>query len=420
MTTRRVHFVGDWCPFALAIALIKDTVEVFFHVVAPEPPDEEKVLPPGMSIRWYSTWRQLGEGVKEISRPSDLIFYVDHFSNLGEAQQIRAVDLGARLELDRGFAAMFIKKLAPWIKIPRTTTDPDKAQMFPGDKVVVKFDENQYVVKQRFPGNSIRTMVLYKRDLFLKTTNFQGAVYQEFIEGEEVGFGGFMGAEGKFLQPFTMIQEYKRRYPKQIRSTEMTGESGSCGQFMTWTELDQLSFPIGDLMRAHEVKIRGHVGFFDINCMVTPDGEMYFLEYTTRMPHPTEAQVAACAFSYTELLFGLWEGMKEFPVRSKYFASVLIKNGIPALQYLVSTPPQDTNKWAISNTAGITKNGHFLASEASEDICLVTAFGQDIPESVKNLYECTTKIEGAGVYYLTDVGADWNPIKSVMCQGVVA
>ena len=338
----------------------------------------------------------------------DLTFATDHIPGLS-AIAYNAIGVSkSRIELNRLGGISFISSLSKDIRIPKSVATLTEAMALKSEHIVVKMENNHF---HRTFGD-FKTFILSKRDLvhMKPLLDRSKAIYQEFIKGNEVAFGGYFGGAGKFVRPFTWIQEYKRLYPASIRNMVISGESGSCGEFTP-----NLPPTLEKILLAHEPLLGDYCGFIDINTMMTPQGDTYFLEYTSRMGFPTEYElVSLLNQSYTSFLSGLRSG-KDFKVKSRHFASLKVVDEFwGQVPYTISIPNTPRGVYVAGMNAipqeekfanGVSK---LWRAGYSEDQLLVTATGKSVEESATKLYDYVKKIEGMAIYYIErDVGSNW-------------
>ena len=329
----------------------------------------------------------------------DLTFATDHIAGLAKIAYNAIGVSPINIELNRKGGIELIQKLAPSIRIPKSVYTFEDALSIKTPYVVVKMENN--VFNNAF--GKLKTFILSKSDLLnmrplLEKTR---ALYQEYIVGKEVAFGGYFGG-GHFVRPYTWIQEYKRVDPQSINNQIICGESGSCGTFTP-----NLPFGLADVLTAHEPALKGYTGFIDINTMITPKGDTYFLEYTSRMGFPTEYELLSVLDqSYSSFLLGLLAG-KDYKVKSECFASVKVTDYFRGtVPYTITTPRPPKGVYVVPVNA-IRKNRVWEAA-FTEDQLVVTGTGANVEECSKALYQYLHTIKGVGIHYLEhDVGNNW-------------
>ena len=374
-------------------------VDVFFKDQKPFVDDEK-------GLYAFRTIKDVA--AKYLAAKYDLTFATDHIPGL-PAIAYNAIGVSkSRIELNRLGGISFISSLSKDIRIPKSVATLTEAMELKSDHVVVKMENNRF----HHTFGNFKTFILNKRDLAHMKPLLESsrAIYQEFIKGNEVAFGGYFGGAGKFVRPFTWIQEYKRLHPVSIRNMVISGESGSCGEFT-----HNLPPVLEKILLAHEPLLGDYCGFIDINTMMTPQGDTYFLEYTSRMGFPTEYElVSLLNQSYTSFLSGLRSG-KDFKVKSRHFASLKVVDEFwGQVPYTISIPNTPRGVYVAGMNAipqeekfanGVSK---LWRAAYSEDQLLVTGTGKSVEESATKLYDYVKKIEGMAIYYIErDVGSNW-------------
>lgn len=107
----------------------------------------------------------------------------------------------------------------------------------------------------------------------------QGIHVQRRIEGVEVGVGGFFDGRD-FVRPLPLIFESKRLYAGDAGI--LTGGMGVC---VRWGEPTPIFERTVARLRDRLAQ-ENYRGFFDLTCMVNPDG-IFPLEFTARFGYPT-------------------------------------------------------------------------------------------------------------------------------------
>jgi len=299
----------------------------------------------------------------------------------------------ASLELDRFKGEELARNFK--FKVPKTTTSIEEAIKFKGEKILIKSLNSEDI-----PAYSIKTVLVYKEDLeYLKTTNLSNCLFQEFIEGDEIAFGGYYSGS-RFIEPYTFIQEYKQAY-SNINNLIMTGESGSCGEYT-----DNLPLVFYNILKEHEPFIKGHRGFFDINTLISKEGDIYFLEYTPRMGFPTEYEtIALLDIPYSKFINCILNN-EDYSVRNRYFSSAKI-TALTEAPFVITCP--ETDKFIATNVScNRLSKDRWLYPNFREDLLIVTGLGDSVKECSKNLYEGLSNVKGYGIYYLDKgIGDRW-------------
>ena len=153
-----------------------------------------------------------------------------------------------------------------------------------------------YVAKS--PEDLIWKLEQWKRQSKLKGT----FILQEKVEGIECGVGRWFGPGG-FNAGYEHNVEFKKLMPGDCGPN--TGEMGSFLQVSRKSKLGRMVLdPLGDTLER-----LGYVGCIDVNCIVTPEGKPYPLEFTMRPGWPAfNIQQAIQRGDHAEWLLDLIEG----------------------------------------------------------------------------------------------------------------
>lgn len=359
-------------------------------------PKGKFVNPFNVIPHFFKNQNELREHVKNVN--PDLFIKCSHANNIvyKKGHYIGSNNFTKKLENDRLFGIDFIKKISK-LKVARTTSDVKEAMSFKTDKLIVKSNNSNVINRIGY-----KTVLIYKRDLEMFAPFLKNVIFQEFIEGHEIAFGGYYG-NGRFVRPYTYIQEYKQAYPKELGNLILSGESGSCGYF-----LDKLPTEMQSIIDAHESYLGDYAGFFDLNTIIDKKGDMYFLEYTSRMGFPTEYETLSMLDqSYLSFLLGVVQG-KDYNVKAKCFCSVKVIDNEGVAPYSIAVPTKLKNA-LIVNVGCEKKGNYYYPLLLREDLLVVTGYSNtSIAEAREVMYKCAGKINGYGIYYLAnDVGTAW-------------
>jgi len=212
-------------------------------------------------------------------------------------------------EKDRCFSARLAE--ACGMKVPQAWSCKTKQEAIERieqqqGKVVLKGDE-------QYRGNSdFRTVVPQTPDdliYFLEgTSSFdrQGSILLlEKIEGIEVGFGAWFNGQ-EFLPPYYVDFEHKVACNAN-RSGVLTGEVGT----LLFHDFD-LTLKAWKVMTRFAGALREQGtfhGLLDVNCILTPSGDLYFLEFTSRFGKPTlELVLSQVAGDVGDMLYNVASG----------------------------------------------------------------------------------------------------------------
>lgn len=105
-------------------------------------------------------------------------------------------------------------------------------------------------------------------------------ILQEFVEGIEMAVGGWFGPYG-WSEGWCENFEFKKLCNGDLGVA--TGEQGTVLRYVRRSKLAQkVLVPLTETLAKE-----GYVGYIDVNCIVTDDGHVWPLEFTTRFGWPT-------------------------------------------------------------------------------------------------------------------------------------
>lgn len=238
------------------------------------------------------------------------------------------------LELDRGFAQTINSKLG----IDKIIFNP-QALTFTDIEEAIEFlehTEEDWVLKQspQSPQHiqENRTWVsLYKnhrstisllkgKNAWFYPEGHGGVILEKFIRGQEVCFGAWFDGE-KFHSPIYSCIEHKGAQNFD-RGSMLTGEVGSTMNLHSY----DLNTKVGKTFDLLAPYLKGKCnGMIDINTIILPNGDLYFVEYTARFGRPTlEIQLSLLNdIDLGDVLYSLASG----PVSQKYLEEFAYKMG---------------------------------------------------------------------------------------------
>jgi len=323
-----------------------------------------------------------------------------------------------KLEEDRGFGQSEMKKAGMEILPYRNFTNLAQGISFiksnPGRYVFkpsgkAQYDKHLLFVGERDDGKDIIEVLETNEEIWRdKVENF---ILQEHVDGIEVAVGAFFNGK-EFLKPININFEHKRLFPADIGP--MTGDMG---ETMFWAETNKLFEQTLQKM-APALKKHGHVGYFDINCIVNEEG-IYPLEFTSRFGDPTiDIQIEGFAMPVGEFLFKLASGEdfdifleNNFQVGVCCFVLPFIAKDKNTVEIYKDFPIffKDDNFEDEGIHLGDVKksNGVFRVAGDSGYILVVAGSGETMEDARQLAYARIKNIKLQNMFYRIDIGLRW-------------
>ena len=234
----------------------------------------------------------------------------EYFSALG-VPTIGHSQTAILLEHDREFAAQINRKLGVDVFIYKPDSvvfttpesaiqfliDTDRSWVLKQTSTSPQHVANNRTVISKYDDHAAAINMLEGPNAWFYANGSGGVLLEEFIQGQEVCFGAWFDGH-KFLNPFYSCIEHKGAQNGD-RGSMLTGEVGST---MAFHNLYNADLTYGKLL--HRVQkafdalvpyLRGTCnGMIDINTILTPSGDLYFVEYTARWGRPTLEMQLSC------------------------------------------------------------------------------------------------------------------------------
>ena len=261
----------------------------------------------GHEVKWYDkprpdgTDRRAGEGIIEKIRDfndlrkkwigwADLIYTPDNVCYLDLLEPYRKIGypiFGCNLEaveweLDREVGQKVMEECGMPIIPGKTFHDYDSAIAYvkkQGKPFVSKPSGDGERAMSYVANNAADLVYMLQRwkeiPKYVKAAKEDGFILQEKIEGMELAVGGWFGPAG-WSRYWVENFEAKKLFNGDLGVN--TGEQGTVVMIVKHSKLaDQVLKPATE-----HLKRVGYVGYVDVNCMITPDGTPYPLEWTMR------------------------------------------------------------------------------------------------------------------------------------------
>jgi phosphoribosylamine---glycine ligase len=320
-----------------------------------------------------------------------------------------------RLEEDRDFGQSEMKGVGI-NTLPRWDFDSfDAALEF------VRKNPERYVVKpngtaqndkvlsfvgQEEDGRDIINMLEhYKKGWATKIKSFQ---IQKYVSGVEVAVGAFFNGKD-FILPAFINFEHKRMFNDDIGPS--TGEMGTSA---FWSRENKL---LRETLARIKDRLRGYVGYFDINCIVNSRG-IYPLEFTSRFGYPTvNLQIEGVLSKWGEFLTALAAG-EPFELRTKRGFQLAVVVAVPPFPFLDPDAFRRYSEEAVVLFKKEIKEGFHpcdvklvegdwrLAGKSGYAL-VITGSGSTMEEARREAYNRIKNILIPNMFYRTDIGERW-------------
>lgn len=262
-------------------------------------------------------------------------------------------------------------------------------------------------VGQEDDGRDVVTILEhYRKGWGKRIKSFQ---VQKFVSGVEVAIGAFYNGK-KFILPALVNFEHKKMMNDDIGPA--TGEMGTSGFWATDTKLYR------ETLGKMEERIKGFVGYFDINCIVNARG-IYPLEMTPRFGYPTiNLQMEGVLSKWGEFIAALARG-EDFTLRTKRGLQVAVVVAVPPFPF----SDTDTFRKFSEDAPVVFKrpthegvhpceirvvDGEWLLSGTSGYSLVVTGSGSTMDDARKEAYNRIKDIKIPNMFYRTDIGSRWH------------
>lgn len=321
-----------------------------------------------------------------------------------------------RLEFDRDFAtdemkAAGLRTIPSWefttfddaIKFIRE--NPARWVVKPSGKA--QSEKVLSYVGQEDDGRDVLTILeQYKRGWASRIKSFQ---VQKYVSGVEIAVGAFYDGRD-FVLPAFVNFEHKKMMNDDIGPS--TGEMGTSG---FWAGENVL---YRETLAKMKDRIRGYVGYFDINCIANSNG-IYPLEITPRFGYPTvNLQVEGVLSKWGEFLHAIAEG-RPTQLRAKRGFQVAVVVAVPPFPFV---DPEAFRKYS-EDAAVIFKrpmsegihpcdvkieDGRWLLTGNSGYALVVTGSGSTMDDARKEAYNRVRNLHIPNMFYRTDIGERWH------------
>lgn len=374
--------------------------------------------------------REVGDGfVEKVENWEDhkawadvIVFDDSDFGDLCERlrKEGKAVVGGTRysdkLEFDRDFGTEEMKAAGLSTLPSWELGDFDSAIQFirqnPGRYVVKPSGRAQnekvlsYVGQEEDGKDIITILEHYRKGWGKRIKSFQ---VQKYVSGVEVAIGAFYNGKN-FITPALVNFEHKKMMNDDIGPS--TGEMGTSG---FWA-MDTMLFR--QTLAKMADRIRGYVGYFDINCIVNSRG-IFPLELTPRFGYPTiNLQLEGVLSKWGEFLFGLASG-QDVVLKTKRGLQVAVVVAVPPFPFV---DPGTFKKFSEDAPVVFKKplpegvhpgeiklvDGEWLLTGNSGYSLIITGSGSTMQDARREAYNRIKSILIPNMFYRTDIGERWH------------
>lgn len=272
----------------------------------------------GHEVRWYDqprldgTDRHAGEGIVEKIRDydqlrkkwlgwADLIYTPDNTHYLDMLEPYRRIgypifgcnSAAVEWELDREVGQKVMEECGMAIIPGKTFHDYDSAIAY------VKKHGKPFVSKPSGDGERAMSYVATSAaDLvymlqrwktvpkYVQAAREDGFILQEKIDGIEMAVGGWFGPDGWSRY---WVENFEN---KKLMNGDLGVNTGEMGTTVRIVKQSKLADLVLKPATEHLHRV-GYVGYVDVNCMITPDGTPYPLEWTMRDGWPIRHNLTA-------------------------------------------------------------------------------------------------------------------------------
>jgi phosphoribosylamine--glycine ligase len=237
---------------------------------------------------------------------------------------------------------------------------------------------------------------------------------QKFEAGVEIGISGFYNGHD-FVEPIEVTFEHKKL---------MTGDIGPATFEMGTTQLwtNKLSRLYRETIARMTEKLRGYVGYFDINC-ICHDQTIYPLEATCRFGYPTLfVNMEGLAGPLGETMLRVARG-EDAPFTASAPIAVCVVIATPPWPYaskevfesygantlVIIGGAKDANfPEGIYPAEMRLQDGEFYTAGCTGFTTIVAGRGGSIEEARAAAYNRVNRVNIANMMYRTDIGASWH------------
>lgn len=366
------------------------------------------------------------------SHPRDVIRRVLRLCKRFDKKVINAnADDFIKLEDDRHFAKKVGVDLGLDYVKTHEFTDAEEFIAFAKEAdyrlvIKAKFDDRETIPIVTFIPTTVEDAINMAKGDSFNMFEMGGVVVEPFHEGYEVCIGGFFN--GTTFNGVAMLnQEYKGALDGNVGEIQ-TGEVGTVSQFKCIAELPDRFREFMENFESYlnEFDTEYH-GFIDINTIITPDGKVFLLEFTTRPGIPTELEVLNMIGNYGDFL--AWQSgfnklFEGYTYDELFVTTALFTYGYPYQideKYTTVNPKVE----GLNNLENpyILMYSHYndegeVVHELYDRILIVHGRNMDLEKARAQSLSEVKKVSSWGCCYRTDIGHGWKDINNVLTGGL--
>lgn len=156
---------------------------------------------------------------------------------------------------------------------------------------------NRTVVSKAGKHQQVISLIQSDLNAWFDKDGYGGIVVEQYIEGQEVCFGSWFNGTN-FIDTYYICEEHKGAQNSD-RGRLLTGEVGT---WLSWR--NNTEGTVSRIFKQLEPVLKGHCcGMIDFNTILTPEGDLYFVEFTIRFGRPTLELMIATGFDFLCVMF---------------------------------------------------------------------------------------------------------------------
>ena len=251
---------------------------------------------------------------------------------------------------------------------------------------------------------------------YVKSAKEDGFILQEKIDGIEMAVGGWFGPDGWSRY---WVENFEN---KKLMNGDLGVNTGEMGTTVRIVKKSKLADLVLEPVTEHLRKV-GYVGYVDVNCMITPDGTPYPLEFTMHDGWPIRHNLTALIegdqaqwmldkvngrdtmkCKLDTVCISVLMALPDFPyskITNKELCGIPIYNGEDAehlhwSEVMIGTAPREINGKVVDLPGPVT---------AGDYVLVATGTGETITGARRSAYSAIKKVKiPNSPFYRTDIG----------------
>jgi len=282
--------------------------------------------------------------------------------------------------------------------------------------VVLKVRDGKYPTF--LPSNDNELKYIIEHDILNSFTDDKEMFIQPLVEGFEFNTSYYFN--GTNFIPYVFItQEYKGAFTQNIGNI-LTGEIGTVAKIVLIEDLKPRYREIARNLEKHIQGIKDSKyfrGLIDINQILTEEGDLYFLEFTTRIGIPSpeyEMHFMAGSFpQFAEYVSGYTNIEPNFS-KDTFIFGCCYGYGYPFQCDNEGVGVCDIGNLDIVNDIALLsgyetkENNKLILHDYSDRIALTYGKGVNVKEAQEDYIKRVKEFSGYAVVYRTDIGYKWD------------